>query len=182
MDAPQAAEDPVPRLIYYVASSLDGYIADEQGGVDWLPEPVEGDDFGYGEFYAGVDALLMGRRTFDQVIGWGEWPYEGKPCRVLTRRPLESPPEGVEAISGTAHDVREHFLSAGFETTWLVGGAELAELFRQEGMIDEWIVHIIPRTIGGGVPLFGGPENNLQVTNARALSGGTVELRMRRRD
>lgn len=172
----------MPRLVYYVASSLDGYIADENGGVDWLPEPGDGDDFGYGDFYAGVDALLMGRRTYDQVMGWGAWPYEGKPCRVLTRRPLEDPPDGVEAISGNAYDVREHFLAAGFETTWLVGGAELAELFRQEGMIDEWIVHIVPRTIGGGVPLFGGPEENLEITDVRALGRGTVEMRMRRKD
>ena len=64
----------MPRLIYYVASSLDGYIADENGGVDWLPDPVEGEDFGYGEFYDGIDALLMGRRTYDQVRGFGDWP------------------------------------------------------------------------------------------------------------
>ena len=63
-----------------------------------------------------------------------------------------------------------------------MGGAELAELFRQEGMIDEWIVHIIPRTIGGGVPLFGGAEDNLEVTSVHQLGRGTVELRMRRKD
>jgi dihydrofolate reductase len=182
MDPPRTEEDPVPRLVYYVASSLDGYIADENGDVDWLPEPEDGDDFGYHEFYAGVDALLMGRRTYDQVKGWGEWPYPGKPCRVVTRRPLDDPPEGVEAITGTAHDVREHFLDAGFETTWLVGGAELAELFREEGMIDEWIVHIVPRTLGRGVPLFGGPEDNLEIIGAQQRGRGLVELRMRRRD
>ena len=171
----------MPRLIYYVASSLDGYIADENGGVDWLPDPVEGEDFGYGEFYAGIDALLMGRRTYDQVRGFGDWPYPGKPTRVLTRRPLDDAPEGVEAITGTAQDVRQHFLDAGFENTWLVGGAELADLFREEGMIDEWIVTLIPKSIGGGVPLFGSPEENLEITGVEKLGDTLVQLRMSRK-
>lgn len=170
------------RLVYYVASSLDGYIADESGGVDWLPDPDGDEDFGYGEFYAGIDSLLMGRRTYDQCRSFGPWPYEGKPTRVLTRRPLEDAPDGVEAITGNAHDVRDHFLASGFDHTWLVGGAELAELFRQEGMIDEWIVTLIPRSLGGGVPLFGGPEENLEITGVTQLPGSIVQLQMRRRN
>lgn len=172
----------MPRLIYYVASSLDGYIADENGSVDWLPQPEAGEDFGYGDFYASVDSLLMGRRTYDQVRSFGEWPYAFKPVRVLTRRPIEDAPDQVDAVAGAAPDLVAALGEEGFESVWLVGGAELAEMFREEGLIDEWIVTLIPRTIGGGVPLFGGAQEDLEITRVEQFPGSVVQLHMRKRD
>jgi dihydrofolate reductase len=169
-------------LIYYVASSLDGYIADEAGSVDWLPEDQPGVDYGYGEFIASVDALLMGRRTFDQVIDFGvEWPYAGKPVRVWTRRPLEDAPDLVEPVAGTPQQVLSGLEAEGFGNVWLVGGAELAEALRAEGLIDEWIVTLIPRTIGGGVPLFGGAQEDLDITGFEQFPGSLLQLKLRKR-
>lgn len=77
-----------PHLIYYVATSLDGFIARPDGSVDWLDRFAEGgNDHGYNGFYQGIDGLLMGRGTYDIVRGFGDWPYPGKPCQVLTRNP-----------------------------------------------------------------------------------------------
>ncbi len=91
-----------PHLIYYVATSLDGFIARPDGSVDWLDRFAEGgNDHGYNGFYQGIDGLLMGRGTYDIVRGFGDWPYPGKPCQVLTRNPRESAVEGVELRHGT---------------------------------------------------------------------------------
>lgn len=77
-----------PHLTYYVAASLDGFIARPDGSVDWLDRFAEGgNDHGYNGFYQGIDGLLMGRGTYDIVRGFGDWPYLGKPCQVLTRTP-----------------------------------------------------------------------------------------------
>ena len=78
----------MPTIILYIAVSVDGYIADADGGVGWLPSgDGGGDDYGYAGFYAGVDAIVMGRRTYEQVRGFGvAWPYPGKPAYVFTNR------------------------------------------------------------------------------------------------
>jgi dihydrofolate reductase len=80
----------MPEIIYYVASSLDGYIATPDGGIAWLaPFESAGEDYGYAAFYASVDALLLGSRSYEQVLGFPSWPYPGKPCWVFSRRVLE---------------------------------------------------------------------------------------------
>lgn len=171
----------MPHFVYYVAASLDGYIADENGGVDWLPEPLEGEDYGYARFLAGVDGLLMGRRTYEQVRGFGEWPYAGQRVRVWTRRPLDDPPPEVEAIAGPAAEVAARLDAGGFRRIWLVGGAELAEALRREGLVDEWVVTLIPRTLGAGIPLFGGPDDDLEIVRADPFPGSILQLHLRRR-
>ena len=90
----------MPQTTLYIAASVDGYIADANGGVTWLPSgDSNGNDYGYAAFYASVDALLMGRRTYDQVLTFGEWPYPGKPAYVFTRHPPAAAPPGVEFVS-----------------------------------------------------------------------------------
>ena len=94
-----------PHLIYYVATSLDGFIARPDGSVDWLDRFAEGgNDHGYNGFYQGIDGLLMGRGTYEIVRGFGDWPYPGKPCQVLTRNPRESAVEGVELRHDTPQE------------------------------------------------------------------------------
>lgn len=80
---------PLPRVSIYLALSLDGFIAREDGSLDWLERvQAEGEDYGYAAFYAGIDAVLLGRKTFDTVLGFGAWPYEGRPVYVLSSRDL----------------------------------------------------------------------------------------------
>ena len=77
-----------PQCSVYIATSIDGYIARLDGSLDWLARvEAEGEDYGYASFFAGVDVLVIGRNTYDTVLGFGQWPYEGKRCVVLTNRP-----------------------------------------------------------------------------------------------
>ena len=93
----------MPRVIVYIAMSLDGFIADRDGGVGWLDDihPSEADgDFGYAEFYDSVGSLIMGRATYDQVLDFGAWPYPGKPTCVFTSNPPGDDHPDVEFVSG----------------------------------------------------------------------------------
>ena len=149
----------MPTITLYIAVSVDGYIADADGGVGWLPSGDGGDDYGYAAFYAGVDAIVMGRRTYEQVRGFGvPWPYPGKPAYVFTNRP---PGDGGSDGDGGGHPPEVEFIrsDAGAfvrniavryaSIVWLVGGADLAEQFRIAGLIDEYRVFIIPVILGG---------------------------------
>jgi dihydrofolate reductase len=168
----------VPYIVYYVASSLDGYIADDQGSVDWLPDADPDQDFGYGEFIKNIDALLIGRRTFDQVLTFGDWPYASLPTRVWTRRPLKNPPALVEPIAGSSREVTAALDAGGFRRVWLVGGAALAETLRRESLIDEWIVTMIPLTLGSGIPLFGGAQEAMSISSVETYPGAILQLHL----
>ena len=75
------------EIVYYAAASLDGFIATPDGGIDWLPPiALDGEDYGYRDFYASVDAILMGSGTYENILRHAAWPYEGKPCWVFTRQ------------------------------------------------------------------------------------------------
>lgn len=168
------------RITYYVAASLDGFIADAAGGVDWLPQS-NADDYGYAEFYAGVETLVMGRRTYDQALSFGEWPYPGKAAYVFTHNPPLDGPTGVRFVQASAPDFVRDILEHHSGAMWLVGGADLADQFRQAGLIDEYRVFVIPVILGQGVPLFGGTgaPTVLRLESTETHADGLVELRYR---
>ena len=169
------------KIVYFVAASLDGFIADADGGVDWLPDG-EPDDRRYGDFYAGVQLLAMGRRTYDQVLGFGEWPYPGKTVYVFTHAPPPDGPEGVRFFRGSAEDFARDVAARHYGTVWLVGGADLADQFRLAGLIDEYLVFVIPTILGEGVPLFGGRRGHtaLELLSVESYPDGLVRLHYRR--
>ena len=168
------------KVTYYVAASVDGFIADVDGGVGWLPEGGA-DDYGYAEFYAGVGALAMGRRTYDQVLGFGEWPYPGKTAFVFTHSPPSEAPEGVRFFQGSAQefarDIGEQYAGG----VWLVGGAGLADQFRQAGLIDEYLIFVVPTVLGAGISLFGGHGawTTLELVSTQSYPDGLVKLHYR---
>ena len=168
------------NITLYIATSLDGYIADANGGVAWLPQP-DGGDYGYAEFYESVDALAMGRRTYDQIIGFGEWPYPGKPAYVFTGNPPAAGPPGVHFVRTDPASFAATVAARYSGAVWLVGGANLAEQFRREGLIDEYRVFVMPIILGRGIPLFGGaaPPTALRLVAAQTYGNGMVELRYR---
>jgi len=150
--------------VVYIATSLDGYIAEADGSLDWLfavPNP-EGSDYGFAEFMADVDALVMGRRTFETVVGFGEWIYD-KPVFVLSET-MGSVPAGLE---GKAEIVRGEpqrvidFLQGRGLTRLYVDGGRVVQSFLREDLIDELIITRIPVLLGAGIPLFGELENAL---------------------
>lgn len=171
----------MPTIIYQVAVSMDGYIADVDGGVDWLPEG-DTDDYGYAEFYAGVVALVMGRRTYDQAIGFDQWLFTGKPIYVFTSNPPDYNPHDVRFVQSDPADFVRDVASQYDGMVWLLGGANLAEQFRRDGLIDEYMLHVMPTILGRGVPLFGGdaPHTALELIATRAFDDGVVMLHYRR--
>lgn len=168
------------RFIYYAAASLDGYIADKNGGVGWLDPFSDGsEDYGYHDFYAKVDALVMGRTTHDQVRGFGEWPYPGKPCLVVTSSPLEKALPEVERVEPAAEKVIERLGEWGVKNCWIVGGGKTSALFAGAGMIDEYQISLMPCLLGAGIPLFarGGGEASLVLVESVRYKSGVVQNR-----
>ncbi|MFV3305750.1 dihydrofolate reductase family protein [Pseudomonas sp. NY15181] len=167
-------------LIYFVAASLDGYIARPDGSVDWLEGYDSAtDDYGYGAFYASIDGLLMGRATYLHCLDQGDWPYPDKPSLVLTRAnhlPVASP--RVELMHCPPSEALEALQAKGCQRIWLVGGGSLAGNFLAAGLLDEVIVSIIPHLLGAGIPLFSiGLEQRLQLLEQRSFPSGIVQLR-----
>ena len=177
--------EPVPHIVYYVAATLDGYIADPDGGFDFL-DVVErpGEDYGYADFFASVDALLMGRKTYEVVQEFGTWHYGEVPCHVLTSRPLEAMAPSVHFTPGPIEDVMADLEAAGSQRVWLVGGGELVAAFREKGLVDEYIVSIVPVLLGQGIPLLGpgGSREDLMITDSRTYESGLVQLTYLRKE
>lgn len=145
--------------IVYIATSLDGYIADKDGGLGWLhsiPNP-DNLDLGWVDFMEKIDALIMGRNTFETVCGFNvEWPYP-MPVFVLSDT-MTSMPEAysdkASIISGSLSEVVESLNQRGFTDLYVDGGKTI-QSFLDADMIDELIITQLPILLGGGVPLFG---------------------------
>jgi dihydrofolate reductase len=168
------------EIIYYVATSLDGFIATADGGVDWLtPFQRAGEDYGYADFYASIDALVMGRLTYNQVFGFGAWPYGQKPCMVMTSRPVSVLAAGAAATSASPQGVVEQLMAAGVRRLWLVGGSTLLQSFRAGGLISEYYITIMPILLGAGVPLFPASDRQepLQLAACQQFSNGVLQAR-----
>ena len=168
------------QLIYYVAVSLDGFIAPPDGSVDWLaPYNAGGEDYGFCEFYKTVDALIEGSKTYEQAITFGQWPHPGKPCWVVTSRKFESTQPEVHFTSVTPAELIHHVSAQGHKRVWLVGGSQLAASFRAAGLITEYVLSIIPVFLGAGRPLFAssGPVENLRLVESKRYPSGLVQLR-----
>lgn len=167
------------KTTYYVASSLDGFIAEPDGAVDFLDAiGGEPDAAAYEQFFAEVDALLMGRRTYDQVLGFGEWPYGDRPCWVMTHRELGDGVGNVAAIAGAPQQVHAHIAAQPHQHLWLIGGADLAAQFLHHGLIDQVVVSLIPIALGQGIPLFSNLPRHIKfsLTEVIPRAHGIVEL------
>ncbi|WP_068781935.1 dihydrofolate reductase family protein [Paenibacillus sp. GM2] len=143
------------KVVLYLAISLDGYIARNDGSVDWLFD-VEGDggDNGYSKFYHTVGTVVMGRLTYDEVLKLAdEFPYADKPCYILSR--TEQPPAPHATFTNEALDTLIPRLKADSEgNVWLVGGGQLAAAFLEAGLLDELHITLTPKILGEGIPLF----------------------------
>lgn len=149
------------KVVLYIAMSLDGYIARKDGSVDWLHD-VEGDggDNGYGKFYAGIGAVVMGKKTYDDVLPLvEEFPYTDKPCYVLSRSRQPEAPHVIfvnEPIEDFMTGLKKEPMEGDI---WLVGGGQLVQQFLAHQLIDELQLAMIPKLLGDGIPLF--PEGTV---------------------
>lgn len=150
----------------YIATSLDGFIAAEDGGIDWLNEVHVSDesDFGFSDFMKKIDALVMGRNTFEQVISFNQWVYT-KPVFVISNT-LEEIPEGyrdkAELINGDIRSIVGLLDKRGYSNLYIDGGKTIRSFLR-EGLIDDMIITKIPVLLGKGIPLFGDIDDRIQL-------------------
>jgi dihydrofolate reductase len=143
------------KLVIFIASSLDGYIATDEHNLDWLFS-VEGEgDNGYSDFYESIDTILMGRVTYDWLMEHEKdnFPYEGKECYVFSRMKKENS-EHVSFVQDNIGEFSKELKRKQGKNIWLVGGGDLIQTFINEKLVDEIIVTIAPVLLGKGIPLF----------------------------
>ena len=166
----------------YIATSIDGFIAREDGDIDWLHSSdysSGSEDYGYKDFMASVDALVMGRNTFEKVLTFGEWPYGGKHVVVLSGRSVSIPTElssSVEASSSDPVELLANLEQRGIKHVYIDGG-KTVQSFLRAGLINELIITRIPRLIGSGIPLFGALDRDLSLKHigTHSYSSGLVQ-------
>jgi dihydrofolate reductase len=165
------------RVSVFVGASVDGFIARTNGGLDWLPEDAE--PHGYEEFIAGIDALVIGRKTFETVLAFPEWPYGEKRVVVLSSRPLDlsAARSGVvEQMSGPPAVVAAQLAAGGARHVYVDGGITI-QGFLRAGLVDRLIVTRVPVLIGEGIPLFGSLPRDVRLRHVatRQYASGLVQ-------
>jgi dihydrofolate reductase len=165
------------RFAVFIATSLDGYIAGPAGSLDFL-SPFHDEEHGYAEFFAGVDAVVIGRGTYDAVLGFPQWPYGDKRVVVCTRGPA-SPAHGEEIWPGTPRALAERLERDGVRRAYLDGGALIRGFLHSGVPVEEMTINVIPVILGGGLPLFAGglPQQKLRLLEAKTFPSGLVQLR-----
>src|SRR5437764_9999181 len=171
-------------VIYYVASSLDGYIATVDGSVDWLDRVHTSDeDHGAEKLYASVDALLLGSHTYEFALQLGQWPAPDKPSWVFTQRNLRVLHPTITLTRQSPAEVVDLLASRGCRRAWLMGGGKLAASFHANQLISHYIVSVFPILLGSGVPLFAphaSPPDTLRLVSTTPFKSGAVQLRYQR--
>ena len=170
---------PRPRCSVFIAASLDGFIARRDGGIDWLSiVEAPGEDYGYSKFFDDVGALILGRRTYDTVLGFSSWPYGDKPCVVFTHRPPPEARHRERFHAGAPEPLLAELHEAGVRRVYVDGGA-LIRSFLRAHLVDDITLSVIPVVLGDGIPLFGDgiPERRLRLAGGQAFASGLVQLR-----
>jgi len=165
------------KVFVFVGTSLDGFIARVNGAFDFLP-PGGGEPHGYDEFMATVDALVIGRKTFETVLSFDAWPYGDTPVFVLSTRPLASAPVGavVERLSGAPARIAAKLTALGIRHAYVDGGITI-QRFLQAGLIQRLIITRVPVLIGTGIPLFGQVRRDIALKHVatRQYASGLVQ-------
>ncbi|SHF16321.1 Dihydrofolate reductase [Fodinibius roseus] len=171
----------------YIATSTDGFIAKPDGDIKWLlrSEYEDAANVGlvYAEFISTVDAIVMGRHSYEKVLTFDEWYYEGTEVIVLTTQDL-TPPEHltgkVRFESATPHEIAAKLAEEGKKHLYIDGGITI-QRFLEAKLIDELTITVIPILLGSGIPLFGnkGNEQPLELIEVFTAASGTVQKRYR---
>lgn len=171
-----------PIVSVYIAISIDGYIARDDGGLDWLEgvQDAGGDDYGYAEFMSTIDAVVLGRATYDAVRTFDIWPFEGRRVVVLTNRPLV-PTFDERPYAGALRPLMERLATDGVQRVYLDGGATIRQGL-DEGIVDDMTLSVVPALLGSGRPLFtrGLPGGVWRLLGAQGYPSGLVQLRYQR--
>lgn len=159
----------------YIATSLDGFIARRDGSLDWLNAAAatvpEGEDCGYKVFMDSVELLIMGRRSYEKVLSFGDWPYT-KPVVVMSHAPLSFPehlPDIVTPSSESPATLLKRLESEGVRRVYVDGGKTI-QGFLAEGLIDDLTITRIPILLGDGIPLFAGDARDIPLTHVQTTA------------
>ncbi len=173
----------------FIATSLDGYIARPDGDIDWLTPPLDvielaqEEDYGYDAFMASVDAIVMGRHSFEKVLSFGAWPYSDKPVIVLSSQPIRIDPTlaaTVTHLGGEPLEICETLERRGIRELYIDGGTTV-QRFLAAGMVERVIITRVPVLLGRGIPLFGVVPQDIRLTHIKtqAFGSGMVQSEYR---
>ena len=173
------------KIIVYIATSADGYIARPDGDVEWLNRRPRTVDYGMREFYPTIDTILWGRKTYDWLLsyyrkrGKKEGMFDTKLANyVFSRRPRKRAAPGVEFVSEPVKAFAQRLRATPGKHIWMMGGAGIIASFLDEGEIDEFMIHVIPALIGEGIPLIAPSRRTvpLKLISSTKFTDGVVEL------
>ena len=172
------------KIKLYIASSLDGFIAGENGSIDWLFSDA---DYGYTEFYDSIDTIFVGRKTYEQSLTFEEYPYKGKKVYVFTHNAKEQKKKkkkkttsDIEYVDKDIPEFVRRLIQQPFSNRdiWLLGGGEILSLFLNAELVDEIILSIHPIILGKGIPLFKNIKKSvkLRLLESIPFESGLVQL------
>lgn len=170
------------KVILYIAVSLDGYIADDKGAIDWISgqdESVELEDT-FTPFFSGVDTVIMGRKTYNQIVtelAPNRWPYEGATTYVLTHHKETDNTKNICFKNIDVCRFVEELKQESGKNIWICGGAEVAQQLISNNLIDTYHLAVIPVILGEGISLFGGFTRKIDLTLVKTKKyNGIVEV------
>lgn len=169
-----------PEISVFIAASLDGYIADENDSIAFLDSmsAPEGEDCGFADFISNIDAIIMGRKTYQVTlqITKGEWPHQGKRVIVLSQT-LETVHSQAELYRGGLEELMAKLQKEGVSRCWVDGGSVITAFLKQ-GLIDNFTLSIIPLILGSGIPLFSAIQKQLplRLVASRSYPFGLVQI------
>lgn len=170
------------KTVLYIAISLDGYIAKPDGNLDWLtsfPAPKKG-DYGYIELLNSIETTIMGRKTYEEIIGFGiEWPYTEYDSHIVTtNKNLKIQSPNTYILSDRLVDFLIERKKRATKDIWLIGGGQLVSKFINEGLLDRMIITIIPKIIGDGIRLFPNntAETDWRLAEVKTFDTGAINL------
>ena len=170
------------KIIVYIATSADGYIARRDGSVDWLNRPRTAGDYGMGAFFKTIDTILWGSKTYrvGLEMNAGDLGIYGSKTKnyVFTHHPPKTAPPGIEFVNEPINQFSERLRATPGKDIWMMGGGGIIASFLDAGEIDEFIIHIIPTFIGEGIPLIAPKHRDvsLKLLSVRDYSDGVIRL------
>ena len=172
-------EQEMPKVVLFIATSLDGYIASPDGTVDWL---FHDGDYGFTDFMASVDAVVMGRKTWEQARTFEDVPFAGKQVIVFSRAQSSANESRIRFVQGDPETTIPGIQSTIKKDIWLVGGGDLIQQFIGSNLIDEFRIFVHPIILGDGIPLFPrqSGRKDLSFESSHSFPSGLVELQYRR--
>ncbi|WP_299529103.1 dihydrofolate reductase family protein [Ulvibacterium sp.] len=176
------------KIKLYIATSLDGFIAREDGSLDWLyalPNPNQ-IDHGYADFFESIDTIIMGKGTYEEILGFGvEWPYSNCQTYILTTdKNFKAKTEKTKIIHQVNNPVVEQMKSNADKDIWIVGGGKTITHFIDLELIDEMILCLIPTILGKGIKLFPNnpKETTFELRKSETFETGVVNLTYERKN